>query len=103
MKKSKRKGPAQQEAPFSKHPVPAAALQRLEEASSSNLQVARLTIGLFETIIGWSRQTLFPGYQPSMRDWREYPEKLRPDVRSLVDWAFTPSDQDLCIPAILQF
>ena len=94
MKKSKRKDPTPKEAPF-QHPVPAAALQRLEEASASDLEVARLTIGLFETIIGWNRQTLFPGYQPSMRDWREYPEKLRLDVRSLVDWAFISKDQDL--------
>jgi hypothetical protein len=67
--------------------APSGALKRLEAAASRDLGVARLTIGLFEAILGRARPILFPGSRGSLLDFRRFPKHLRKDTKILIDWA----------------
>jgi hypothetical protein len=62
-------------------------LGRLEHAASGDIDIARLTLGLFQGVFGTGPQDLFPGYQGALLDCHRLPKKLQNDVRALVDWA----------------
>jgi len=70
---------------------PSGALRRLEAAAGRDLGVARLTIGLFEAILGRELPVLFPGYRGSLLDCRRFPKRLQKDAKILTDWAITPA------------
>jgi len=46
-------------------------------------------MGLFEAVLGWGRQTLFPGYQGALADCRRLPINLQKDAWALVEWAIS--------------
>ena len=60
-------------------------------AACEDIGVARLTLGVFQALLGTGRQALFPGYEGALLDWNRFPKKLHKDVRSLVDWALDSS------------
>lgn len=76
-------------------PAPSDALESLEEASAGDLTVARLTLGLFGTIMGCERPALFPGYRGGLLEWRQFPSELQEDVCILISWALYPSNVEL--------
>ena len=66
----------------------------MEDAAKGDLTVARLTLGLFEAVLGFQREVLFPGYRGALLDCLRFPLTLQSDVRTLVDWALNPSGVD---------
>jgi hypothetical protein len=74
---------------------PVKSLVRIRSAASRDIRVARLAIGLFETIIGRDRESLFPRYPGGLLEWRQFPDRLKKDVRALVKWALSPVRHDL--------
>jgi hypothetical protein len=71
-------------------PPPPGVIEQLETAARGNLQAARRTIGLFDTIVGDSDATLFPKYRWRPGELRESPDPVARAARSLLNWGIQP-------------
>ncbi len=82
-------------APFIGPPVDA--IERLESASAKDLSIARLTLGLLESITRIESRMVFPDYRPSVFDWGQFPVELQECANALVRWALNADRGDITL------
>jgi hypothetical protein len=69
---------------------PPSVISELESAACKDLFVARLTLGLYGSIIGDKPSRLFPGYVWTQIDIAGLPSSLRPAAHRLIEWGQMP-------------
>ena len=95
--KPSRKGPAEHapgtgtHCPTHLEAQPRGAIAELERHACLDLEIARLTLGLYETIVGDDVDRLFPGYRWRQRDVGDFPVELRDKARRLLAWGQEPT------------
>ncbi len=67
-------------------PPPLVALKNLEQAACRDLTVARLTLGLFDAIVGGEPSFLFPGYRWRLCEVKSFPPKLAGNAAQIMVW-----------------
>ena len=70
---------------------PSRSLRKLVAAALRDITIARLTIGLFDMIMGIDSGALFPGYRCTCGDLAWLPSHLRSHGRALISWACKPN------------
>jgi len=76
-------------------PAPPESLQRLKTAAAGDLALARLTLGLFQAVLGREWKMVFPGYYGGLIDCQLFPARLRRDALAVANWASTPMQHDI--------
>jgi hypothetical protein len=74
---------------------PIEAIQCLESAAVKDLGLARLTLGLLESLTHSEHRKIFPDYSPSLFDWRRFPGELQKHANGLVEWALKTDRADI--------
>ncbi len=91
MKPTASKKPRRSEGVSSPRAVdPFDAIARLERRACADQRIARLTIGLFDSIECFEQDRLFPGYIWQQRDVREFPRGLQAAAQALITWGQDP-------------
>jgi len=63
------------------------AIEALEKGACKDIQVAKLTLGLYAIICRMPEEDLFPGYKWANTDIWRFPQGLRPCVKSVLQWS----------------
>ena len=74
---------------------PSDAIQCLESAAVKDLGLARLTLGLLDSLTRSEHRTVFPDYIPSLFDSRRFPGGLQEHANRLVGWALNTERADI--------
>jgi hypothetical protein len=71
------------------------AIERLESTSVKDLSIARLTLGLLESITRIESRTVFPDYRPSVFDWGTLPVEFQECANALIRCALNAGQGDI--------
>lgn len=69
---------------------PAGLVGELEKAARKDVRIARLTLGLYDSILGSPSSRLFPGYTWSPVELARFPTALRTSAQKIFEWGQNP-------------